>query len=331
MLTVKLSYPSWWDRDWKGPMFLKETPGCLGVWDDFKFEINNEVEDCDYWIVYDDIDKYLLEKAYCPPKNIIFITGEVTDYWHYPTQFLNQFETVMSARHDLNHHNLHHVRHTCVWHVKKHYDFLQSCPGPSKLKELSTVTSNASSTDGHRLRYALVNKLKGHFKDELSWFGRGEKEIDDKWDALANYKYSIAIENSCHWGYFTEKITDCLLAYTLPLYFGCENIFDFFDRDSLILLDPHDFKKSIRIIEQAIESDEYSKRFNAIEKQRLKILNETAFFPFIVNWLRLNTDHKAGKTKNIIRCKNFYTKNYTLKQNLYNSKTIVSLYFNGYR
>lgn len=49
-------------------------------------------------------------------------------------------------------------------------------------------------------------------------------QINNKKDALLDYKFSIAIENCVEENYFTEKITDCLLTNTTPIYYGCPNI-----------------------------------------------------------------------------------------------------------
>jgi hypothetical protein len=48
--------------------------------------------------------------------------------------------------------------------------------------------------------------------------------VDNKKTALLDYEYSIAIENCQEEGYFTEKLTDCILTNTIPIYFGCPNI-----------------------------------------------------------------------------------------------------------
>lgn len=58
---------------------------------------------------------------------------------------------------------------------------------------------------------------------------RVKGQIVNKKDALIDYAFSIAIENSVEDSYFTEKITDCLLTDTTPIYYGCKNINAFID------------------------------------------------------------------------------------------------------
>ena len=53
--------------------------------------------------------------------------------------------------------------------------------------------------------------------------------LDNKKDGLLDYLFSVAIENCVESDYFTEKITDCILTGTTPIYYGCPEIDRFFD------------------------------------------------------------------------------------------------------
>jgi hypothetical protein len=68
-------------------------------------------------------------------------------------------------------------------------------------------------------------------------FGRAARPIDDKWDGLAPYHFSLAIENTVATDYWTEKVADCFLSWTCPIYNGAPNLADFFPRDSFIQID----------------------------------------------------------------------------------------------
>jgi hypothetical protein len=52
--------------------------------------------------------------------------------------------------------------------------------------------------------------------------------LKNKKDGLTNYKFSIAVENCVEENYFSEKFTDCVLTNTIPIYFGCPNIENYF-------------------------------------------------------------------------------------------------------
>ena len=49
-----------------------------------------------------------------------------------------------------------------------------------------------------------------------------------KQGVLDNYMFSLCIENTSQKDYFTEKIVDPILTNTVPIYYGCTNIFDYF-------------------------------------------------------------------------------------------------------
>ncbi len=67
---------------------------------------------------------------------------------------------------------------------------------------------------------------------------------------LFNSKFSVIIENSSETNYFSEKLIDCLLTKTIPIYWGCPNISSYFDTDGMILIeDEKDFIKKINEID----------------------------------------------------------------------------------
>ena len=52
-----------------------------------------------------------------------------------------------------------------------------------------------------------------------------------------DYRFSIVIENCKRDYWFTEKLIDCLRTGTIPIYWGCPSIGDFFDIRGFILFD----------------------------------------------------------------------------------------------
>ena len=51
---------------------------------------------------------------------------------------------------------------------------------------------------------------------------------------LMKYKFHIAVENSSLPNYMTEKLHDCFLTKTVPIYYGCPNISDYYDMDGIL-------------------------------------------------------------------------------------------------
>lgn len=98
-----------------------------------------------------------------------------------------------------------------------------------KDKLLSIIASNKRMTFGQRIRHAIIDNY------ELDVFGRGYKPIENKLEGLKDYMFSVTIENCQKDYYFTEKLIDCFMTGTIPIYWGCESIGDFFNINGLLI------------------------------------------------------------------------------------------------
>lgn len=102
-----------------------------------------------------------------------------------------------------------------------------------KIKLLSFIGAvHPGQKGGHGFRNKVVEKLLNNPK--LDCFGKGIREIDSKITGLADYAFSIAMENRQQDYYFTEKINDCFLTDTVPIYWGCPSIDRFFDKRGIL-------------------------------------------------------------------------------------------------
>ncbi len=99
-----------------------------------------------------------------------------------------------------------------------------------KTKKLSIISSLKNSAPGHKIRIGAMNR----FKEKMDLYGRGHNEISNKLEGLKEYMFSIAIENMKCPFYFTEKLLDCFLTGTIPIYWGSPNIERFFDTEGII-------------------------------------------------------------------------------------------------
>jgi hypothetical protein len=172
------------------------------------------------------------------------------------------------------------------WAVDLSYDELVSAPVPDKTRAVSWVSSRLALLPGHHRRNALREFLIRQQPESVDIFGRGVSYIENKWDALAPYRYSLAIENSSSRDYWTEKVADCFLSWTLPLYDGCLNLEDYFDPASFIRIDASDHAATLRRIQQLRRSDEWERRMPAIAEARRRVLNEYQLFPAFARAIR---------------------------------------------
>jgi hypothetical protein len=161
--------------------------------------------------------------------------------------------------------------------VGRGYDELHAAPPPAKSRALSWITSNLGAHRGHKLRLDFLARLRASGVP-FDLFGRGFNPVADKWDGLAPYRYAIAVENHSCPDYWTEKITDCFLAGTMPIYFGATNIAEYFPPESFAWLDITAPDAPHRVAE-IIASDRAEKNRAALAEARRRVLEEHNFFP----------------------------------------------------
>lgn len=101
-----------------------------------------------------------------------------------------------------------------------------------KTKLVSMISSNKLMCEGHAYRLNWVRKLQ----DFVDLYGYGYNPIPRKEDGLDDYMFSVAIENGCYKGYFTEKLIDCFATGTIPIYHGDPAIGKIFDENGIIVL-----------------------------------------------------------------------------------------------
>lgn len=127
----------------------------------------------------------------------------------------------------------------------------------TKTKNVSIISSEKKFLEGHRLRHEVIDNVKN-----LDVFGRGYSPISNKIEGLKDYRFSIVIENCKMDYYFTEKLIDCFATGTIPIYWGCPSIGDFFDTNGIITFNNID---ELKIILNNLEG-EYEKRLPSIKK-----------------------------------------------------------------
>jgi len=128
----------------------------------------------------------------------------------------------------------------------------------NKSKMISIISSNKTQTNGHRLRHEIVNQLNG----KIDVYGRTYNPIDYKLDGLKEYKFHIVVENTKRDYWFTEKLIDCFVTGTIPIYWGCPSIGDFFDTNGMIIFD--NVGELVDIINN-LSIDDYIKRLESIK------------------------------------------------------------------
>ena len=109
-----------------------------------------------------------------------------------------------------------------------------------KDRDLSILSSDKIVCELHRFRLELARMCKREgLADTFGRFDGGEyvKSVDE---TLDRYRFALIIENDVSDYYFSERLTSCFAAQTIPVYLGARRIADFFDTDGMILLEKPD-------------------------------------------------------------------------------------------
>ena len=106
----------------------------------------------------------------------------------------------------------------------------------TKTKLCSMICSGNNITQGHKYRNFLMYDYKNK-NLPIDFYGRSHNPFNKKEEALANYYFSIVVENGKYSNYYTEKIMDCFATGTIPVYYGSPDIHKDFNIDGMIILD----------------------------------------------------------------------------------------------
>lgn len=120
-----------------------------------------------------------------------------------------------------------------------------------KTKSISIVASDKNYTEGHQLRHRLIKSYNVNDRPLDVYGSCTGKFLEHKIESLAPYRFQVCIENARLNGYYTEKLVDCLTTYTIPIYWGCPNIKDYFNPEGMIICnDIEDIKTAIDLIKR---------------------------------------------------------------------------------
>lgn len=290
MINVKLSV-----RPVLADIFLRQTSNGSGIWGDCRFLVNTPVERCDWWVVCHNSGLVETETVICDPAHIVYVSLEPDDSW-FSKAFLDQFSHLVLCDRSVKHPAVTYKNGLNWWigisvefksngahqftpHFTLDYDRLSAMTCTEKNRFMSVICSNKAIWSGHRKRMTFLDRLRSHpVSRHIDFFGGGANPVDDKWNAIAPYKYHLVLENSIVPDYWSEKLADSYLGFAYPVYYGCPNIHDYFSHDALRVIDIENFDRTIAVIEELLNDDRYEERLPVINVARDKVLNDYNLF-----------------------------------------------------
>jgi hypothetical protein len=282
-------------RNYEYPDLFRQTPGSKGKWGDMQFT-SNEVKECDYVVVLNHPIKNI--KVICRKGARILVVQEPpyekNNFFKFHFRF---YDTIISGFKKMNSFKILNTQAALPWHVNKTYDELSDLSLDkiiAKNDKVSFVTSNSNINPPHQLRLNFIEYMKAQAFD-FALYGRGFQPLDDKFDGIYPYKYTIAAENFISNDYFTEKIIDAFLSWSMPVYYGCPNITDYFPAESMILVDLKNPKEALEKIKNAIENKLWDKNIDAIRQARELALNKYQLFPMLHDLIKNEPAYHSEK------------------------------------
>ncbi len=136
-----------------------------------------------------------------------------------------------------------------------------------------TMTGKRNNlADGYNLRWNLIENastinfsLPFHYYDssKVPALVDYPHRLGETKEQLFDSMFSVIIENQRLPNYITEKLIDCILSKTVPLYFGSPNVADYFDTSGMIII--RDFTHLKEVLENLTVED-YETRKNVMQK-----------------------------------------------------------------
>lgn len=333
-------------KSWYYPDVFRQSPGATGKWKDI--EVTTDLHRrCDYLIVSNYSKKEITVES--SPENIWCLLQEPPNeffgYWHraapYYTKVFTQDPSLVDSRYI-------HTQPAIAWHVNKSYDDLTTMLVPEKSRSLSWITSLKQVFRGHKVRMQFLSRIRDTRMFDLiatHQYHEAELEpametqrhtreqelldqgyntvVEGKWEGLAPYKYSLAIENFHGPDYWSEKLADCFLSWTVPIYYGCTNLSDYFPKESYIEIDIEkpDVVESLRSI---IGNDDWKKRVPALREARRRVLDNYQLFPFIAEQIAHGQSSLTSEKRRIIRIPNEWSTTGKIGYYLWRAKQVLS-------
>jgi len=297
-----------YDKGSKWSRIIKmQTPNQSGIWNNIFFktygkaDIHIGMNDISEFNFYHNmnIKKWWIHTE--PPSYIkLFKYKEKID--------INQFDKIYTSSTDFNHlsKNVFLSPPYVFWYIgysayniKKNFDFINynflfNLKKGHKENKLVVIASAVNDIPGHAARTNFITTLaKYNFSFEI-WGSEKWKYSNkykgfsaNKLDTYFKSKYVLVIENDKCDYYWSEKFTDAILSYSIPIYYGCNNISDYFPDGSYIPIDIHDVNV-FSSIQAIVTSNFYEKNFHNLIKARKIILEEQNFFAFIDSKIKIN-------------------------------------------
>lgn len=280
-------------KNWEWPDLFRQTPKGSGAFDGVHFVACPSGEPID-WLVSLNNRFNAPVSVQVPANRVVALMQEpfVPGFTDWMDRGLDAFSLVLSSHRPSRCRQWEATHPAVAWHVNRSFDQLVAMQVPDKPRLASWICGGARALPGHRDRLSFLKRLQGNARVPVDLFGRATTPIDDKWDGLAPYMYSLAVENTVAEDYWTEKVADCFLSWTCPIYHGAPNLSKYFPPESFIRIDIRRPREALETVREVLAGGdrEWRNRREAIAEARELVLHRWQLFPYLAQRLARAAD-----------------------------------------
>lgn len=260
---------------------------------DVEFVRDPECTDYDWLVVYDEIPrKHKYIDVHCPREHTILVTQEPPVIKIHARCYTTQFRYMLTTHDPGICRHPGYRRGAGILTDKTGYPFeeLAKFPERPKSKLISAVCARKLMTHtNHNKRHHLFEYLLANLPD-FTWKGKNISPISMKYEALDDYKYHVAVENTVLDYHWTEKVTDSIMSLCLTFYSGDPKLEQVLPPESFIRIPIDDPPKALAIIQEAIANNEYEKRLPAIREARRLLVERYNLYQQILSVIAEHED-----------------------------------------
>ncbi len=180
----------------------------------------------------------------------------------------------------------------CTWMNPEYKPWLDTagkkvmeCDASKKQFKASFITSSKVQTPGHVMRQEIYNKLPDKINDLTIFKHKSPPYLPSKKPLLDDYQFHITPQNASQDNWFDDKIMDSLMAKTIPLYWGCPNIGDFFNMDGILHF--RTYEELVSMLGK-LTPDYYTQHYSAVQDNFDRALK------LVHVWHRVEVEIDAG-------------------------------------
>lgn len=158
-------------------------------------------------------------------------------------------------------------------------------------KNVCAVISNGSSSRRNeildKINERIAIEYAGSFRNNVPKIQNNDYASTQLIELYSHYKFVVCFENTVEGTYITEKIVNGFLSGSIPLYFGTDKVFDYFNKDRFLYVNEASLEEAVQRMEEIMQNNDLY----------LQVVNQPVFKD---NHLVLTLDQIEEKMKEVL-------------------------------